>query len=197
VFDQSREIPRLVRRLVSSLPLNINPWVRPRQAEQDLMTFENDTDDEIQLLSEYLNRAHEAASTEVIASHNGILVDATLTSSSSSDDNWAGDSEDEVLEPSRMRQPLKPAIHKFNAEGVSPEAFHAFSGLLEIEAFHNATTFREQVALSVEHLRPDGYQVRTVRLAKFSAYQKEQLCNIINDTDASEKKWTSFIHRWE
>jgi hypothetical protein len=41
------------------------------------MTFEDETDDEIQLLSEYLNRAHETASTEVIASDNGILVEAT------------------------------------------------------------------------------------------------------------------------
>jgi hypothetical protein len=121
MFDQAREIPRLVPRLVSFLPLNIDPWVRPRQAQQDLMTFEDYSDDEIQLLSEYLNRAHEAASTEVIASDNGILVEATLTSSSSSDDDWAGDAQDEVLEPSRTRQPLKPAIHEFSAERVSPE----------------------------------------------------------------------------
>jgi hypothetical protein len=121
MFDQAREIPRLLRRLVGSLPLNIDPWVRPRQVEQDLMTFEDDTDDEIQLLSEYLNRAHEAASTEVIASDNGIFVEATLTFSFSSDDDWAGDAEDEVLEPLRTRQPLKPGIHEFSAEGVSPE----------------------------------------------------------------------------
>jgi hypothetical protein len=156
MFDQAREIPRLVPRLVSFLPLNIDPWVRPRQVEQDLMTFEDYTDDEIQLLSESVNRVHEAASTEVIASDNGIFVNATLTSSSSSDDDWAGDAEDEVLEPSRTRQPLKPAVHEFNAGGVSPEAFHAFSDLLETEALHNATTFREQVALAVEHLRPKG-----------------------------------------
>jgi hypothetical protein len=58
------------------------------------MTFEDHPDAEIQLLSESLNRAHEAASTEVIASDNGILVEATLASSSSSDDNWAGDAVD-------------------------------------------------------------------------------------------------------
>jgi hypothetical protein len=60
------------------------------------MTFEDFTNDEIQLLSEYLNRAHEAASTEMIASDNGILVEATLTSSFSSDNDWTGDSEDEA-----------------------------------------------------------------------------------------------------
>jgi hypothetical protein len=97
MFDQGREIPRLVRLMVSFLPLNIDSWVRPRQVEQDLMTFEDYPDDEIQLLSEYLNRAHEAASTEVIASDNGILVEVTLTSSSSSDDDWAEDAEDVVL----------------------------------------------------------------------------------------------------
>jgi hypothetical protein len=87
MFDQAREIPRLVRRLISSLPLNTGPWARPRQVEQDLLTFEDDTDDEIHLLSEYVSRAHEAASIAVITSDNGILVEATLTSSSSSNDD--------------------------------------------------------------------------------------------------------------
>jgi hypothetical protein len=98
----------------------------------------------------------------VTASNNRIPVGATLTFSSSYADNWAQDGEDEVLEPSRTRQPLKLAIHEFNAEGVSPEAFHAFSDLLETEAFHNATTFREQVALAGEYLRPDGLSIRTI-----------------------------------
>jgi hypothetical protein len=76
---------------------------------------------------------------------------------------------------------------------VSPEAFQAFSDLLETEAFHNATTFREQVALAVELFAQTGYQFGTVRVAKFSAYQKEPLCSITNDTDRREKE-TDFLH---
>jgi hypothetical protein len=108
----------------------------------------------------------------VIASDNRILVEATLISSSSSDDDWARGAEDEVLEPSRTRQPLKPAIHEFNAEGVSPEAFHAFSDLLETEAFHNVTTFRKQVALAVEHLRPDGLSIPYSQIGKIFGISK-------------------------
>jgi hypothetical protein len=87
-------------------------------------------------------------------------------------DDWAGDAEDEVPEPSRTRQPLRPAIHEFNAERASSEAFHAFSDMLETEAFHNATRFREQVALAVEHLRLDGPSITYGQIGKIFGMSK-------------------------
>jgi hypothetical protein len=107
---------RLLRRLVTPLPDESDPWHGPQGDGNELATFQDYTDEEIAILQEFL-REFSLPPDQLLDA----IDEETLFGfdSSDSDDEWDGDGQFIVIGARIAKYPMRPPIHDFNVDDAS------------------------------------------------------------------------------
>jgi hypothetical protein len=147
---------RVLRRLVTYLPNEGDPWHGPQCNGNEFTTFQDYTDDEIVILQESRHESGLPPDQFLDAIDEETLLDSD---SSDNDDEWDGDGQFVVPGAKITKHPMRPPIHDFNLDDASEQAHLAFCEFYNTPEFQSISSFREQISITVDYMRTYGLSI--------------------------------------